>query len=118
MNYLLCIIYLLFSVSGLTFMKLGAINTRLPSIKIPIVGMQLNAVSILGYMCYICSFLLYTVIISKFNLGMIVPLLSGIVNILVFVVALIIFKESATLYSVIGMILISLGIILMNIKKA
>ena len=116
LNYIFCVIYLAFSVMGLTFMKLGANNTSLHSIEIPIVKMQLNWLAIIGYMCYACSFLIYTVVITKFDLGMIIPLLSGIVNVLVFIVAIIVFKESFTVYSVAGIILISAGVFLMNIK--
>lgn len=116
LNYLFCAIYLMFSVMGLTFMKMGANNTTLSAIKIPVVNMQINWISALGYLCYICSFLIYTVVITKFDLGVIIPLLSGIVNVLVFVVAVILFKESFTVYSVMGIILISVGVFLMNVK--
>lgn len=116
MNYLFVILYLLFSVSGLTFMKLGSLNETLPALVLPFINLKLNIISILGYGCYIISFLVYTIVITKFDLGLIIPLLSGIVNVLIFIVAILIFKESFTCYSIIGIMLISIGVVFMNLK--
>ena len=97
-------------------MKLGANNVSLKSIQIPIINLQLNWLSLIGYLCYACSFLIYTVVITKFDLGIIIPVLSGIVNVLVFIVAIVVFQEAFTVYSIAGIILISIGVFLMNIK--
>jgi small multidrug resistance pump len=116
MNYILCLIYLSFSVAGLTLMKLGSVKTALPAWQIPILNLRLNFISASGYLCYIISFLLYTVVITKFDLGFIIPMLSGLVNVAIFIIAVILFKESFTVYSIIGLFLISIGVFLMNLK--
>lgn len=117
MNYLYCLIYLVFSVLGLTFIKLGAIRTELNAISIPIIGIKLNRITILGYICYVCSFLIYTIVVTKFNLGVIIPVLSGLINIIIFIVAVVIFHEQFNIYSIAGIVFISFGVVLMNLKK-
>lgn len=117
MNYLICFVYLVFSIAGLTFMKLGSIHDRLTLFTVPVINMNVNFVSLCGYLCYICSFLIYTVVVAKFELGVVIPILSGIVNVVIFIVGITIFKEKFNIYSICGILLICSGIILMNISK-
>ena len=72
--------------------------------------------SLVGYMCYGISFLLYTVIISKFELGYISPILSGVVQIVTLIVAFFVFKEQFSLNAGIGAAMIIAGVIIMNWK--
>ena len=67
-------------------------------------------------MCYGISFLLYTVIISKFELGYISPILSGVVQIVTLIVAFFVFKEQFSLNAGIGAAMIIAGVIIMNWK--
>lgn len=113
MNYFLCIIYLLFSVSGLILMKLGS-NQDLNYFTIPFIQFRITWISAIGYFCYIISFLLYTTIISKFELSVIVPVLGGLVNIIVLLAAFFIFKESLSSTKIVGVILVCIGIIFIN----
>lgn len=116
MQYILCAIYVILTISGLTFMKMGSMAENLKGIVIPVVDMRITAISLVGYLCYGMSFLLYTVIISKFDLGFITPMLNGVVNVSILVVAFLVFKEHFTLNSAIGAVLIIAGVIVMNIK--
>lgn len=116
MKYILCLFYILFSVSGLIFMKSGSSNTDLVGVQIPIVNMMINKVSLFGYFCYGISFILYSFVISKFDLGVVIPILGGIINIIILLAAVFIFHESLTKYSLIGASVIILGIVIMNIK--
>ena len=117
MIYVICAIYLCLSVSGLTFMKLGSLEGAKELLTIPIINMKISGLSLIGYTCYIFSFLLYTYIVTKFDLGIIVPLLAGIVNVLVMIVAVFVFKEKFNIYSCIGVCMIIVGIFLINLKK-
>lgn len=117
MIYVICVIYLCFSVSGLTFMKLGSLEGARELLTIPIINMKISGFSLVGYACYILSFLLYTYIVTKFDLGIIVPLLAGIVNVLVMIIAVLVFKEKFNIYSCIGVCMIIVGIFLINLKK-
>lgn len=114
-NVILIIIYLVFSVSGLVLMKLGG-NTGTFAIKNGEFNFGINLVSALGFICYICSFLLYTRIVILFDLNYIVPLCTGIVQVLTLVASKIVFKEDLTIQGIIGVVVIMAGIFLMNIK--
>lgn len=117
MNYLICLVYLVFSIAGLTFMKLGSIHESLTLFTVPVINLNVNFISMWGYLCYICSFLIYTVVVSRFELGVVIPILSGIVNVVIFIVGITIFNEKFNIYSICGIFFICIGIILMNIKK-
>ena len=99
MQFLLCAVYVVFTISGVTFMNL-----------------RITGLSLVGYMCYGISFLLYTVIISKFELGYISPILSGVVQIVTLIVAFFVFKEQFSLNAGIGAAMIIAGVIIMNWK--
>lgn len=116
MKIAILVIYFILTVSGMVFMKLGADNPVSISIK-PIFNMTVGYISLLGYVLYICSFLLWTKIITMFNLTYIVPIATGIVQVLTFILALVIFKEKVSIYSIIGIIAIVAGILLLNFKK-
>ncbi len=63
------------------------------------------------------SFLFYTIIISKFELSVIVPVLGGLVNVIVLLAAFFIFKETLNSTKIVGVILVCIGIIFINLKK-
>ncbi len=114
MKYLLCMIYLLFSISGLTFMKMG--SNQETKILFEIWGLKFTIQSMVGYSCYIISFILYTIVISKFDLSYIHPIIGGITNISVLVIAVLLFHERFTIFSLIGSVFIVAGVFCMNIK--
>lgn len=116
-KYILCILYIVFSVSGLTLIKLSSMVEVANSIRIPIIGMNLSLISFFGIMCYGLSFCLYLGVISKFDLGVIIPIVGGIINILILIVSCFILKEKLTLNMIVGAVLIIIGIVIMNIKK-
>ena len=76
----------------------------------------INWISLLGLISYILSFLLYTRIIVNFNLSFIVPVTAGIVQILTLGFGIILFNETISKLSIIGVTLVIVGIVIMNIK--
>lgn len=116
-KYILCVIYVIFSVSGLTFIKMGSNQEIQNQIYFPIINMSISILSIIGMVCYLISFLLYLGIISKFDLGIIIPLLGGIVNVLILVVSYTVLKERMTLNALAGATIVIVGIFVMNIRK-
>lgn len=110
------ILYIVFSVGGLILLKLGS-DTLSMTIKNGNLGLSMTYISLLGFIAYIISFLLYTFcIIKKYNLSYIYPLLSGLTQILVVLAGVCIFKEHINIPSGIGILLIVVGLILLNIK--
>ncbi|MEG1009291.1 MAG: hypothetical protein RSE41_08100 [Clostridia bacterium] len=116
MKFILVLIYLILSVSGLIFMKLGG-NPGTVAIKDGNISMVMNLISGLGFICYIGSFLLFTRIVVMFDLSYILPLVTGIVQVLVLLAAHYIFKENISFIEIIGASLIIIGIVIMNLNS-
>lgn len=114
MKYIICVVYLILSLSGLTFMKMGSMGDK--KVIFQFFRMRLTMQSLLGYVMYAASFFTYTVIIAKFELSRVIPVLGGIINILIFVTGIVLFQEKANIFSLAGCICIVIGVFLMNLK--
>lgn len=117
MQFILVIIYLLLTMSGLVLIKLGG-NSGSLSITQGNVNFGVSLISLIGLICYIGSFLLYTRIVVIFDLSYITPLCTGIVQILTLIASKLIFKENVSIQGVIGVSIIIIGLIIMNLKRA
>lgn len=110
------ILYLLLSVGGLVLVKLGSDNISL-LISNGVFNFSMGIKAIIGFLCYIASFVIYTFyIIRKFDLSYIFPILTGITQILVIIAGILIFKEKINAFGFAGIALIVLGVVLINIK--
>ncbi|MCX4374683.1 hypothetical protein [Thomasclavelia cocleata] len=116
MKYILCGVYVVFSVLGLTLIKVGGSQEINSHLEIPIVNIAVSIWSFVGIICYAISFLLYLIVISKFNLGFIIPILGGVINIMILIVAYFILKEALTFHMLLGAVIIVIGIVIMNIS--
>lgn len=117
MARLILALYVLATSAGLIVLKLGT-ETGVPiSIASGKLHINLNWQSITGILLYGLSFLLYVYLISKNDLGYIIPLTTAFVYIVIFVASAIIFKEVFTVTKIIGITLIILGLIFLNLKK-
>jgi small multidrug resistance pump len=79
--------------------------------------LNINLLTITGIFLYGASFLLYIYLISKFDLGYIIPLTTALIYILIFAASFTIFKETFTAMKVAGIVLIVIGLIFLNWKK-
>ena len=116
MKFVLVIAYLVLTISGLIFMKLGG-NPGTLDFKDGTITLGMSAISGFGFICYLCSFLLFTRIVVMFDLSYIFPICTGIVQILTLIASAVIFKENITMQSAIGASIIIIGIIIMNYKQ-
>ena len=64
MKFVLVIAYLILTVLGLVFMKLGG-NPGSLAIKEGTISLGMSLVSGVGFICYLCSFLLFTRIVPS-----------------------------------------------------
>lgn len=112
-----CVIYIIFTVSGLTLVKAGSSPEIKYSFVIPGTGMNISVVTLIGILCYGISFCIYMGLIGKFDIGVIVPIMNGIVNIMVIIVAYFVLKEKLTANMIAGALIIVAGIFIMNVKK-
>lgn len=116
MKLLITAIYLLLSSGGLVLIKLGADSVTM-AINKGAFSLSMSWISILGLLCYIVSFLLFSfVVVRKFDLTYIMPIVTGISQILVIIAGLTIFKEHINAYGIIGIFLVIAGIVMLNIK--
>lgn len=116
-NYILIAVYLIFSLAGVFLFKIGCQKEFLVSVSTGIFSLNISLISIIGLLCYVCSFLMYMFLISKFDMTYIVPVTTGITYILTFILAVLIFKEAITVNKVIGSVLILMGVLVINMKK-
>lgn len=108
--------YLILTTLGVVLMKSGG-NTGTISMINKDITLAINWISLLGFVCYLVSFLMYTKIIVIFDLSYIVPICTGIAQILALIAAKIVFKEQISLAGIVGTALIIIGIIIMNLPK-
>ena len=116
-NIILIAIYLCLTIAGVILFKMGTQKDFVVSISAGVFNLKMSLLSILGLVCYLCSFLMYMFLISKFDISYIVPVTTGIVQVATFILAVLIFKEAVTTPKVAATILILIGIIIMNIKN-
>lgn len=109
---LLCI-YFILTLSGLTLMKKGG-NPGKFKINKQDINLSMSPISALGFLCYLCSFLLFTKIVVMFDLSYIMPIVTGVVQIATLFVANIFFKEKISKKAIIAACLIIIGIFIMN----
>ena len=114
-RYLLTVIYLLFTTTGITLMKLGG-----DSLKLSLsngFNLKMGWVTFLGFVCYLVSFLLWQKMLVKYDLSVMVPIVTGISQIIIMSIGYIVFKENISINSIIGALLIIVGIVLMTLVK-
>lgn len=116
MEILLIVIYLLLSTGGLILIKLGA-DTVSIGMQQGIFNCSISWISALGLICYVGSFLIFTfVLVKKFDLTYIMPIVTGISQAIVILAGVFVFKEHISNFGIVGIILVILGIVLINIK--
>ncbi len=109
--------YVLTTSAALVILKLGSNSSSPISIVDSRVHVNLNYYTVIGVFLYGISFLTYIYLISKFDLGYIIPLVTAFVYILIFTASYFIFKESFTAVKIAGISLIVMGIILLSLNK-
>ena len=117
MKYGLILVYLILTVSGLILYKKGANSDAILSINKGVLSIKLSLISILGLACYMVSFLLYMLILPKFDLTFIYPVLSAISYISIYILSILVLGESTTGMGIVGSIIIMIGIFVVGISK-
>lgn len=117
MSTILIAAYVIATALGLIFIKLGSDAGAPISIIEHSLKFNLNFYTVAGIILYGISFLLYTYLISKFDLGYIIPLTTALVYSIIFVASYFIFHEAFTVIKIAAISLIILGVILLNVNK-
>lgn len=109
-------LYTLITAGALVVLKLGSKDGPVAQFVDGRLDLNLTILSVTGVILYGISFLLYMYLISKYELGYIIPLTTALVYVLVFFASYTIFKESFTLLKIAGITLIVVGVLLLNLK--
>jgi drug/metabolite transporter (DMT)-like permease len=115
MKYILITIYIALTTGGLFCMKSGG-----DSLSIALKNgftLKMGYVTALGFLLYICSFLLWQKLLATYDLSYIVPITTGIVQVIILMFSYFIFKENISAINFVGIILVIIGVVLISIKK-
>ena len=110
-------LYIVLTSSALIALKLGAKFGAPISFVNHKMIFNINPYVAGGIFLYGTSFLFYTYLLSRYDLGYIIPLTTAFVYVLIFFASFVIFKESFTLTKIVGIALVLCGIIFLNIKN-
>lgn len=113
---ILVAIYLFCSVGGLVLVKLGTSHNQFSAAS-SFFSLSLSYTTLIGLFLYIISFLMWMIIVQKFDLSYIQPIAVGLSYILIIGASLLIFKETISMNQWIGLGCILVGIVLMNLQK-
>lgn len=117
MSNLIIAAYAISTSLALVLLKLGSQSGAIVSVVNSKIDFNLSMLNIGGVFFYGLSFIVYTYLISKYDLGYIIPLATALVYVLIFIASFIIFKESFTLIKIAAIALILIGIVLLNVDK-
>lgn len=115
MKLILTIIYLILTTGGITFMKLGGNSILLKFDNV--INFKIGVLTLVGFILYIFSFILWQKLVTNFDLSYIVPITAGIIQIIILLVGHFIFKEIINIRSVFGTLFVIIGIIIIAIGK-
>lgn len=115
MKYLLTCIYLLFTTGGMFLLKAGGDSMQLSLVDG--VMFKMKYITLLGFVFYVISFLLWQKLLVTYDLSYIVPITTGISQIIILVVGAVGFKEKINWMSVAGVLAIAVGVALVAYSK-
>ena len=106
-------VYALLSAGGLILFKMGGRDTAIQSNSSGL-SLLLSWKMLSGILCYMLSFVLWLLIVSKTQLSFAMPLSVGVVNILVFLGSARYLHEEITPLKIIGLGVIIVGLFLIT----
>lgn len=115
MKYILTIVYLLFSTSGILLFKLGGNSLHFSFVKG--IEFKVGYTTFAGLCCYVISFILWQKLLATYDLSYIVPITTGISQIIILCFGLFIFNEKINWLGWLGIFFIIGGVILLTIGK-
>jgi drug/metabolite transporter (DMT)-like permease len=116
MRFILLIIYVITSSIGVVLIRLGGIQTKL-ILKADLVSLSSNWLFMSGLLFYVISFLLWIVILQKFELTYISPVAYGLVFVSIAILSRFLLHEVISWRTIVGFVLIFAGIVVFNIKR-
>ena len=112
---LICAVYLILAVIGMTFIKSG--HETESFFSIPFFDVSLSVRTLIGILFYGFSFLVFTFYVSKLNIGIVVPVVSGLTCVAIVILGYFLFEEHITPGQFVGIAFIVLGTVLVGAFK-
>lgn len=112
MKYILTLLYMIFSSGGIILIKLGGDSLKL-TLKNGF-DLKMGYVTLTGFVCYIISFLLWQKVLVSYNVSYIVPITTGVMQIIILILSILFLKEPFNLQSILGTIIIIIGVIVLT----
>lgn len=116
-NLLTFIGFFIFTSAGMVLIKMGSGSSHSAFFTVPVIDFKLSLLSIIGFLLYGFSFLLYASLLGKYELTFLNPVTIGITSILIFACGVIFFNETITLVKLASLLLILSGVLLINFFK-
>lgn len=116
LNILLVAIYATLTVSGLICYKYGTNIAFNATMKNANFSLNINIIAIIGLFLYLLSFLLYMIVLPKFNLTDLMPIISAITSIAIYLLSIMFLKEEITIQKALGIVIIIIGVFIMSFK--
>ena len=116
MSFLLIMVYLLFTASGIFLLKAGGDSLSVSLSKS--IQFRMGYITLAGFVCYLCSFLLWQKILVTFDISYIVPVTAGISQIIILIVGIMLFHEKTNWIGILGTLLVAVGVALIAIGKS
>lgn len=116
MDKILFVVYLILSIGGMILVKCGVANPLTIALKDSSLSVSAGFITIFGLIMYICSFLIWTKLVTLYDLSFFVPIATAITQVVVLILAVLIFKENISVLQFVGILLAISGIVMMNIK--
>lgn len=116
-KFLIIAFYVVTTSLGLITLKLSTVSGFPVSYVSDRLIFNFNWLNIIGILLYGISFVVYFYLISKFDLGYIIPLTTALVYVVIFIASFVIFKEAFTAFKILGIGLILVGLFFLNSSK-
>jgi len=95
--------------------KLGSAQTSIDLLPQNLI-MRLNIFTALGMILYIGSFFMFNILVGRYKLNMLYPLIIGLGYILMLLLSRMVLKEKMSFVQAVGALVTLLGLVIMNIK--
>lgn len=115
MKIFLTLIYIFLTTAGIFLMKLGG-NSLFLTFNGG-VSFKIGFITLLGFLAYLFSFLLWQKLLVTFDLSYIVPITTGISQLLILLIGILFFKENVNWMVIVGALLVIVGVMLIAFGK-
>lgn len=111
------LLYVMFSVSGLLMLKMGAVK----GLELQLLGgkiqLTINTFLLIGICFYIIAFMMSLIAMKSMDLSVFYPISAGLVYVFICFFSYVLLNEKITISQIIGTVFILLGVLLMNLNK-